>query len=393
MEFPPTISLDDLPNELLLQVFSYISQYDLLSCVSRVNSKWFRLARTQSLWSHVDLSARPLKLPALRRLSKLPLIGPHTFSLSIRFSPDAKLSGKTLTPLLHNCSHLKKLEMTDASLISCTELLAVVPVCLNSLKLCRLRCKRPGLLELSQVQLPRLTSLDVSQCAWITDPYLVSLMGINNLVNLNVTGCYRLFGGTPRSLRLNERMDRICLLLERHCSGLRRLSLASVLTLPLDRREIASTRPDLLSSIPQALTQLSHVDLSDSRTLVQLFSSLPKSQGLMAAQSFWESICPDPSISECFKSKVTLVLGRWPPECVVLFVEAAQDLTSQCSVCVFVDEVSLIDPHLSSSLPSNPLVRVESLISSSRRKLKRPASHSLRPESCTKWPGRDGLMA
>ncbi|KAA0199833.1 hypothetical protein FBUS_10723 [Fasciolopsis buskii] len=384
MDLPRVVSLEDLPNELLLQVFSYLSQYDLLLCISRVNSRWFKLARTPSLWSHVDLCARPLKLPTLRRLSKLPLIGTHTFSLSIRFSPEAKLSEKTLTPLLHKCSHLKHLEVTDASLNSCAELLAVIPACISSLKLCRVRCKRPGLLELSQIQLPRLASLDVSQCAWITDPYLVSLTGTNNLVKLNVSGCYRLFGGTPRSLRLSERIDRICILLERHCSGLRHLSLASVLTLPLDRRESAATRLDLLSSIPQALPQLSHMDLSDSRTLIQFFGSLSKSQGLMAAQSFWEAICSNPSTSEDSKPKLTLVLSRWPPECVDLFVEAAQNFTSQCLISLFVDDVSSINPHLLSSLSSNPCVHVESLISSSKRKLKRPTSYSFRQESCAK---------
>ncbi|VDP82803.1 unnamed protein product [Echinostoma caproni] len=281
MDFPGTVSLDSLPNELLLAVFSYFNQYELLTCISS------------------------------------------------------------------------------------------------------------GLLELSQIQLPRLTSLRVPQCAWITDPYLVSLMEPGWLVDLDVTGCYRLFGGSPRSLRLYERMDRICLLLERHCPSLRRLSLASVLTLPLDRRESTSTRLDLLSSIPQSLPHLTYLDLSDNRTLVQFFNSLSKSQGLLAAQSFWEAFCSEPfNTTDCSKPKLTLVLGRWPPEHAIIFAEAVQEMATQCqclpTLCV--DDQSLVLASLSLS-SSDLVVHVESIMNT-KRKLKRSALNPVRLESHTKWSGR-----
>lgn len=47
-----TVSICNLPPEVMLNIFSYLSPQELCRC-SQVNSKWAQLAKTGSLWKHL----------------------------------------------------------------------------------------------------------------------------------------------------------------------------------------------------------------------------------------------------------------------------------------------------------------------------------------------------
>ncbi|XP_068133766.1 F-box/LRR-repeat protein 5 isoform X2 [Hyperolius riggenbachi] len=49
---PSSISISNLPPEVMLNIFSYLNPQELCRC-SQVNSKWAQLAKTGSLWKHL----------------------------------------------------------------------------------------------------------------------------------------------------------------------------------------------------------------------------------------------------------------------------------------------------------------------------------------------------
>ena len=58
---PPT-PLDSLGDEIVIEIFSYLSTKDLLRSACRVCRKWRRLTRAPELWRHIVLDVNKLRL-------------------------------------------------------------------------------------------------------------------------------------------------------------------------------------------------------------------------------------------------------------------------------------------------------------------------------------------
>ena len=85
------LTLDALPELIVLEVFKRLSHEDLLS-VLYLGGRYARIAKDTSLWQTVRLVRRPVNHHELKRISNC--LGPHTTHLAIKGHADISKSPK-----------------------------------------------------------------------------------------------------------------------------------------------------------------------------------------------------------------------------------------------------------------------------------------------------------
>ena len=179
-------SIDDLPNEILLCIFSFFNQKQLCLTIKPVCSRWKRLARHASLWSEVHFICKSKRGTDsfCKLLSNYPLLSDLTFGSMGNFPElfdDVSTYFRQLTHLT-----LKISELTN-----------------SFLNIISLKCKRLESLNLDASTLteifdqssftcnsmPNLKSLNISYCIWVTNDLIVDIATSEcKLEYLNIDG-------------------------------------------------------------------------------------------------------------------------------------------------------------------------------------------------------------
>jgi hypothetical protein len=179
-----TISLGDLPIELVQKILSYFSPQDLCKSIAPVCKRWYQLAYDPALWKHLSfwhtVSSFTLcrvisRAPFLRRLnlrgrSGLAISEVATFSqyctnlkvIDLGFCEG--LNYKVLELIVLNCPLLEDLNMEGCSQIDHN-------------------CIKPV------VNLPKLKRLNLSHCTLLSDESVILIASsLQNLHSLNIDG-------------------------------------------------------------------------------------------------------------------------------------------------------------------------------------------------------------
>ncbi|XP_045119056.1 F-box/LRR-repeat protein 12-like isoform X2 [Portunus trituberculatus] len=137
------VSLLELPESVLLQVFSYLCPVDLFH-IARIHPRLARLVGDLSLWRHVDFGRAPLSLQFLHKFVKF--LGPHTLTITITgfVRPSSRLHPKGskciseafLTSLKRRCPHLQELNLHRCYIDASTTKFSTLPASLKKLSLC-----------------------------------------------------------------------------------------------------------------------------------------------------------------------------------------------------------------------------------------------------------------
>ncbi|KAM5238823.1 F-box/LRR-repeat protein 12 [Ctenodactylus gundi] len=233
-------ALADLPDSVLLEIFSYLPVRDRIR-ISRVCHRWKRLVDDRWLWRHVDLTLytiRPkvvwhlLRRYMASRLQSLRMSG-YLFS----GSQAPQLSPALLKALGHKCPSLQRLclHVADLSMVPITSL----PPTLRTLELHSCEISVAWLLRGQDPSvLPLLECVVLDRVPAFRDEHLRSLTCFQALRSLVLGGTYRVTEmGLDASLQELSYLQRLELLgcslsadsallaISRHLRGVRRIRL------------------------------------------------------------------------------------------------------------------------------------------------------------------------
>ena len=127
-------SIESLPDEALLNIFSYLPTNHLCRC-ARVCARWYNLVWEPSLWTRIQINDESLNIDkALKLLLKrLSYETPHVCLTleSINLKRCLRLTDKGLHLISRRCPELRHLELNGCSNITNMALAEVVSRCIN----------------------------------------------------------------------------------------------------------------------------------------------------------------------------------------------------------------------------------------------------------------------
>ncbi|CAH8504565.1 unnamed protein product [Schistosoma intercalatum] len=328
----------DLPDELILRVFTYLPQIDLIKCISRVNKKLHVLSRSSYLWKHLDFRNFEVEPKDLRHFSKQKLVGRQTCSVKIEFNPRSKNIEAGLAPVFKICGVLTHILIRGGSIHNFQNFIRLFSDYLEKLELIETVAKNRLVGPESLPSVPRfsLKYLKLSDSSWLYDVHLSALIGLNaskTLKYLNVSKCYRLFLGPPASCPLNVRFEKMSAFLKQTCPHLEELNLSSVF---MSHNIQVPVTTALLSMIPDTLPYLHTLNLSENPMITSsLLNQLYESQNLSSAlQSFITSF-----FNKIHKYKVFLYIYDWPHKLTMsLFSACALTVPDGSTVYLYVND-------------------------------------------------------
>ncbi|XP_049833700.1 F-box/LRR-repeat protein 2-like [Schistocerca gregaria] len=102
-----SISLDDVPNEILLEIFSRCSVEDLVLNIQHVNSRWRSLARHPNLWQ--NLAFFPERSTSVKKIVTVLRAAPYLHSVILV----ANVEHSVIETLCECCPKIKSLQFYD----------------------------------------------------------------------------------------------------------------------------------------------------------------------------------------------------------------------------------------------------------------------------------------
>ncbi|MBN3273027.1 FXL12 protein, partial [Polyodon spathula] len=195
MEGAASVSLDYLPENILMEIFSCLSVRDLLRS-SRVCKKWRRIVQDKKLWVHVDLSGYSKVSSKVLWLLLRRYLGSGLLSLSLRgqlgsLRKQGLLSPALLRALSQRCPRLRILSLTQEDLKGLGSY-QQLPASLRTLEMCR--CEIPLLFFQAAPQGSVRTGLEalvLRNVPSFSDSHLKSLASQVSLKTLVLSGTYR----------------------------------------------------------------------------------------------------------------------------------------------------------------------------------------------------------
>ncbi|KAL3869205.1 hypothetical protein ACJMK2_041915 [Sinanodonta woodiana] len=185
--------INDLPEDLLLKIFSYLLTKDL--CIAGgVCKKWRRVTNDNSLWRHVDLSPYRLNLQKVWKIIRAHL-SECLLSIRLRGFMDSgtkrksqSVSNAMLDDIRDRCPNVEELHLYYVNISSFDA--RKLPSTLHTLKLDS--CSwQPRWIKSGNPSLPNLRSLSVSHCVRVDNFDVEEFCQYSNLEELNLCGCYR----------------------------------------------------------------------------------------------------------------------------------------------------------------------------------------------------------
>jgi len=197
-----TLELNSLPENLILDIFSYLPLKDV--CVARrVCRSWRRIIADKMLWRHVDLRDYKLDLKKMWKMIRThfsPCL--QSLQLSGFFSPESNnlkkssLSDAMMKHLSERCSSLKVLDLSFVNMIGVS--IQNFPQSIVTLIINSAVFPTAWFADLEKPNiLPKLSCLDLKSCSKINDRDLESISYKTGLTKLVLAGCYRV---TPKGL-------------------------------------------------------------------------------------------------------------------------------------------------------------------------------------------------
>ncbi|CAH8476987.1 unnamed protein product [Schistosoma turkestanicum] len=315
------VTFCNLPDELLLRIFTYLSQIDLIKYVSRVNKKLHVLSRNSYLWKHLDFRNYEVEPKDLRLFSKQKLVGRQTCSAKIKFNPKSRNVEAGLAPVFKICGVLTHVLIQGGCINEFQNFIRLFSDYLEKLELVETVAKSRLIHPEVLPGVPRfsLKYLKLSKSSWVCDVHLSALIGLNpskSLKYLNVSRCYRLFLGPPSSCPLNVRFERMSAFLKQTCPYLECLDLSSVF---ISHNTQASVTTTFLDMIPDTLSYLHKLNLSENSMITSfLLNELHDNQELSSTfQSFITAF-----FNKVRKYQVSLYIYDWPPKLITSLFSA-----------------------------------------------------------------------
>ncbi|KER27988.1 hypothetical protein T265_05108 [Opisthorchis viverrini] len=220
------------------------------------------------------------------------------------------------------------------------------------------------LLEFHQ-RLTNLNRLDLTGCGWFADRHLLRFLEGTSLTHLDLSHCYRLFGGPPVCSKLASRLKLLSEKLSQLCPNLVHLGVCSVFTLTIEPRDESIQNQSLLTMIVESFPSLHSLNLSENTSLVEYVS-------------WWINANSDSQIllpffrtfmgSKMSRKGTTmeLHLNRWPLACTHAMLIAADSLLTESTSSKFV--LHFEHPFLLQDLTSSPKLVLQSSLRTAERK-------------------------
>lgn len=127
-------SIESLPDEAMLNIFSYLPTNHLCRC-ARVCARWYNLVWEPSLWTRIQINDENLNIDKALKLllRRLSYETPHVCLTleSINLKRCQRLSDKGLHLISRRCPELRQLELNGCSNITNMALCEVVSRCIN----------------------------------------------------------------------------------------------------------------------------------------------------------------------------------------------------------------------------------------------------------------------
>ncbi|XP_033863345.3 F-box/LRR-repeat protein 12-like [Acipenser ruthenus] len=215
MEGPESLSLNYLPENILIDILSCLGVRDLLR-ISRVCKKWRRIVQDKKLWVHVDLSGYSMVSSKVLWLLLRRYLGSGLLSLSLRgqlgsLRKQGLLSPALLRALSQRCPRLRLLSLTQEDLKGLGSH-HQLPASLRALGMCR--CEVPPLFFRAAPQGSVRTGLEtlvLRNVPSFCDSHLKSLASQVSLKTLVLSGTYRVtdlgIGDSAESLAQLSRLE------------------------------------------------------------------------------------------------------------------------------------------------------------------------------------------
>ncbi|CAH8838737.1 unnamed protein product [Trichobilharzia szidati] len=313
-----SISLLNLPDELILRILKYLNQIDLIRSVSRVNKRLHVLTRNSYFWKHLDLSGCKLQPKDLRLLSRQKLIGRQTCSVKIEFDAGSKNIESGLASIFKICGSLTHILIKGGCIQNFQNFLRIFSDHLENLELIETSAKNKLFHDESLPSESRfpLKSLNCTNSSWIHECHLHAFIGgtiSKHLKHLNVSNCYRLFHGPPVAANFNVRFKEMLHFLKHTCPYLEKLNLSSVFVSQLHEPPVPSLLDidkTLLGLLPNTLPSLYSLDLSQNTMIIAHLSYC-----LQNPSQYFDDIFKYFILSffdKMYKAEIYLYLYGWP---------------------------------------------------------------------------------
>ncbi|KAK7491941.1 hypothetical protein BaRGS_00016787 [Batillaria attramentaria] len=191
----PVSEFDRLPDNILLDILSYLSVKD--RCISgRVCRRWRKILMDNTLWRHVNLLPYQLDLRKMWKFVRAHL-SEQLKTLKIRGCPDPKtnevkppLSESMVEDLKGRCPSLYWLHIEPGNVTNLSSA-ALLPSSLTHLTLLK-NTWQPRWLKDCGAALPNLIYLDLSETVRIDNQDVKDIAEFTKLQTLKLDGCYRL---------------------------------------------------------------------------------------------------------------------------------------------------------------------------------------------------------
>ncbi|KAG5451413.1 F-box/LRR-repeat protein 12 [Clonorchis sinensis] len=327
--------IENLPDDLLLRIFSFLGHDDLIRSVSRVSRRWNTISRAPSLWNCVNLSNLKMSNYSLKYLLRRKLIGPTTRALVLCLGHSPSIQ-TPLISIINSCPQLQRFCISHGRLESFWPIALALPRCLRTLKVNHLVVKHcdDHSLEFRQ-RSTNLNHLDLTGCGWFADRHLLRFLEGTSLTHLDLSHCYRLFGGPPVCSKLASRLKLLSERLSQLCPNLVHLGVCSVFTLTVEPGDESIQNQSLLTMIVESLPSLYSLNLSENTSLVEYVSWWIKAKN--------DSQILLPFFRTFIGSKMSrkgttmeLHLNRWPLTCTHAMLIAADALLTESTSSKFV---------------------------------------------------------
>jgi hypothetical protein len=168
--------LEDLPNQLLIYIFSYFNIKDMFR-VALVNRRWNQITEQPILWTHLNLFQSKIKIEKVR-FQAICAKAWRLSTVDLRYCQF--INSESLHAISQNCNpdNFKELYLDGCENIDDFALLMLCSTFLDKKK-CELKGGARGLVKLS-----------LAECRMISNEGVCYLRKLKKLEDLNILGCY-----------------------------------------------------------------------------------------------------------------------------------------------------------------------------------------------------------
>lgn len=164
-----TVTLQDLPDDVLLSIFAYFSCRQLCQVIGCVCRRWYTLSRNPTLWKDIDLSNYNCSLTYLEMIC-------HYFQTahSLKLPYYDSFKDESFTSIIRFCPRLYKIDCSFCAGITCQAIVNLVEYCPN---LVDINVEGSNIQDRAVQAMSKLNlkSLNLSHCTKLTDESLYQM--------------------------------------------------------------------------------------------------------------------------------------------------------------------------------------------------------------------------